>query len=214
LPETTSKHRVVFTKYSPEGRAQYEIDEYIWGETYDKVKGKYVDELFRRQLKYKIAPDDSVYYATTDKYEINIVSPEGELLKRIKKGGQTREVTQEDINKVTLASPQASPVRREYHVPSNVPCIADLFILENGYLLVVTFESKSDDLTLAGDLFDDKGIYRARIRVPKYYRWDHLLSPSKNYAINKNSYLYTLEADAEEENFYVKRYKMIWEKTN
>lgn len=212
LPEQPSQNKVVLAKYAPSGSTLYEIDEYIWGPTYNTIKGKYLDELFRPQLKYKIDSHDNIYYAMTDKYEINKVSSEGELIRKIKKKGQTRKVTQEDIDKAMPSPSGASRVKYEYNIPAHMPCIADLFILDNGYLLVVTFENDIGDSTLGGDLFDDKGIYSARIQIPKYYRWDYLLMPSKNYAISSKNYFYTLEASEDEKDFYVKRYKMIWNK--
>ena len=211
LPKTTSKHRVILTKYTPSGCALYEIDEYFWGQTYDKFKGKYLDELFRPQLKYKIDMFDNIYYAMTDKYEINIVSSKGELIRRIEKKGSPRKVTQEDIDKFMPTSSYDSRIRREYNIPNYMPSVADLFVLDNGYLLVITFENDISDPTLTGDLFDENGIYRRRIQIPKYYKWDFLLAPCKNFAICRNDYFYTLEADKDEENFYINRYKMIWE---
>ena len=91
-------------------------------------------------------------------------------------------------------------------IPKNVPYVADLFILDNDYLLVVTFESRDEDEFLLGDVFDNKGIYRARVQIPKYYRWNFLLAPSKSGAIYKNGYFCTIESDKYEENFWVKRY--------
>jgi hypothetical protein len=205
LPQTTSKHRLVLTKYSAAGKAQCELHEYVWGQTYDKTKGKYVDHLFRPQLKYNIDSHDNIYDAMTDKYEINIVSPGEELIRTIKKRGQARKVTRKDIDKFMPSSSEALRVRQEYNIPEHMPCIADLFVLDNSYILVVTFENDISSSTLAGDLFDDKGLYRARIQIPKYYRWNFLLAPSENNAIYRNNYFYTIEADETEENFYVKR---------
>lgn len=148
----------------------------------------------------------------TDKYEINTVSPNGDLIRKVKKKGQARKVTQKDIDKAMPHSPGSSRVRREYNIPAHMPYMADLFILDNGCLLVITFENEISDPTLAGDLFDDKGIYRARIQVPKYYRWNFLLAPCKNHAIYRNNCFYTLEASEDAKDFYVKRYKMIWDK--
>lgn len=95
-------------------------------------------------------------------------------------------------------------------IPNQMPYIADFFILENNYLLVITFENDIDEEFLSGDLFDEKGIFLARVEVPKYYRWFELIGPGGSNALVKNNYFYTIEADQSEENFWVKRYKIIW----
>ncbi len=78
--------------------------------------------------------------------------------------------------------------------------------------MVITHENEYDEETLAGDLFDEKGVYQTKVNVPKYYgcyRYTEFYGIKKN-ALYKKNHLYTIESDENEENFYVKRYKMIW----
>ena len=77
--------------------------------------------------------------------------------------------------------------------------------------MLITFENDIDEELQAGDLFDEKGIYLAGVEVPKYYRWFELIGPGGSNALVKNNYFYPIEADQPEENFYVKRYKVIWD---
>lgn len=160
---------------------------------------------------YKLGSNDNLYYALSDKYEINIASPQRKLIKKISKSGPSRKMTEKDINKAMDYFPWSSKPRSEIVIPSHVPYIADFFIMENDYLLVITFENDFDKLTLAGDLFDEKGIFQCRIEVPKYYRWFELVGPGTSNAFAKGDSFYTIETDSIEENFYVKRYKVIWE---
>jgi len=81
--------------------------------------------------------------------------------------------------------------------------------LNDGRLLVVTFEKSDDEAFLAGDLFDEKGRFLAAVRVPRYYHWGFLLAPQKSMALVRGDEFYTIEADAEEENFRVKRYEFV-----
>ncbi len=209
LPGKPARNRVALTAYSPQGVVLHEIADYEWGQTYNQAKGKFLDKLFRPQLKYKVDSSGRVYFAMSDSYEINVVSPAGVLLRRIRKSGQARPVTQPDID-MYLPQPVKKPKAiTEYEIPERMPHIADLFVLDNGYLLVVTFENESASPTLAGDLFDEKGVYRNRIEVPKYYRWDFLLAPLKGLAINRKDSLYTVESNAGEDDFALKRYKLI-----
>ena len=161
---------------------------------------------------FKLDPDDNVYFAMSDKYEINIVSPQGQSVKKIVKEGQSRKVTKRDIEILTPPTNGASPYKIEYIAPEHVPYIADFFILDNKHLLVITHENDYDEETLAGDLFDEKGVYQTKVNVPKYYGWyryTEFFGIKKN-ALYKKSHLYTIESDENEENFYIKRYKMIW----
>ena len=134
-----------------------------------------------------------------------MVSPDGKVIKRITKKGKSRKLTQIEINSFKPEKPNSRSVT---DIPENMPYIADLFLLENDFLLVVTFESGEDDDYLIGDLFDDEGIYLARVQVPKYYRWNYLIAPSKRGAVLKNNCFYTIETDDSEENFWIKRYKV------
>lgn len=102
-----------------------------------------------------------------------------------------------------------APYGVEFISPKYMPYIANLFILNNKYLLVITYENDFDEETLAGDLFDEKGIFQNRVEVPKYYNWYYLFAALKSNVIYKNKNFYTIETDESEENFYVKRYKMI-----
>jgi hypothetical protein len=91
-----------------------------------------------------------------------------------------------------------------------LPYIADFFVLNNIFLLVVTFESAEEENFLLGDLFDDEGYYQARVQIPKYYKWNFLLAPVKPGAVYKNGYFSSIESDENEEQFWVNRYKVTW----
>jgi hypothetical protein len=82
--------------------------------------------------------------------------------------------------------------------------------LKDGHLLIVTFEKTGQETSLAGDLFDVNGRFLATVPVPQYYQWDFLLAPRKANALIRNDNLYTIEADADEATFWVKRYRIDW----
>ena len=70
-----------------------------------------------------------------------MVSPDGKVIKRITKKGKSRKLTQIEINSFEPEKPNSRFVT---DIPENMPYIADLFLLENDFLLVVTFESGED----------------------------------------------------------------------
>ena len=205
LPNTTDRQRLVLTKCSPDGVPLHEIHGYEWGQRRDS-SGIYHTDAYRTQIRYKIDSFDNVYYATSNKYEINVVTPEGTIIRRITKRGRSRVLTQTEVDSFRPKKPNSRFVT---DIPENMPYIADLFVLDNDYLLVITFENSGEEVSLIGDVFDEAGIYRAGVRVPKYYRWDFLLAPHKSGAVYKNGYFYTIESDLHEEDFWIKRYKVV-----
>jgi len=212
LPKTKDAQRLVLSKYSPSGELLSEIMEYAW--SIYLIRGEnieYKHPLFKPYGTYKIGPANAVYYTMSDRYEINIVSDQGELLRRIIKKGSARRVTEKDIEIALRDFPWALKPRSEIVIPELMPSIADFFILRNGYLLVITFENGLDENSLSGDLFDSQGIFQAHVKVPKYCDWFSLIGPRGiGRALAEGDHFYTIEADAPEEIFSVKRYKVIW----
>jgi hypothetical protein len=208
LAKARERNRVVLTRCDANGKILKEIASYEWGPR-RRGDGTFEEDLYRIQLKYALDPQDNVCYAFSNKYEVFVVSPEGEAVQTIKKEAKTRKVTKEDIDRLLPPSSSKSPYK--HIIPDNVPPIAGIFPLKNDYLLVVTFEKAGQDTALAGDLFDGGGRLVATVSVPKYYNWDFLLAPQKSRALVRGDYFYAIEADADEENFWVKRYKIVWE---
>ena len=208
LEKTRERNRVVLTRCGPNGKILKEIASYEWGPR-RRGDGTYETDLYRIQLKYALDPQDNVYYAFSNKYEVFVVSPDGDPVRTIKKDGKTRKVTKEDIDPLLPSSSSKSPYK--YIIPERVPSIAGIFPLKDNYLLVVTFEKAGQDMALAGDLFDGGGRLVATVSIPKYYYWDFLLAPQKSRALVRGDYFYSIEADADEEKFWVKRYKIVWE---
>jgi len=204
LPNTTNRQKLILTKCTLDGTAIQRYHDYEWGFRKDPVTGKLHTEAFRPQIRFQLNDRGQLYFAMTDLYEIQKYSADGKPLKKIIKKGKTRDLTPEERESFTSKSPNPRIV---YDIPDHMPSIADLFILENDYLLVVTFESVGD--TLSGDVFDNTGRFLTTVKVPEYYRWDILDSPAKTNAVVKGGRFYTIEADEDEDNFYVRRYKLL-----
>lgn len=201
------RNRVVLTKCAPSGGNFKEIAGYEWGPR-RLGDGKYEDSLYRIQLKYALDTHDNVVYAFSNKYEIFVASPSGDLVRTIARDVKPRKVEKEDVDRLLPDPSKKSPY--QYLVPDRVPAIAGLFPLKDGYLLVVTFDKAGDERSLAGDLFDVNGRFLATVQVPKYHQWDFLLAPMKSKALVWNDGFYAIESDADEEKFWVKRYRIEW----
>lgn len=205
LPNTRDRQLLVLTKCSPAGHPIHEIYEYEWGVRRD-TQGIYHSDPYRTQVKYQVDSRDCLWYAVTDRYEINVVSPDGKLLRKIRKNGQPREVTPAEKDGFKSKDPKSRVVN---DVPDRVPPVANLFLLEDDYLLVITFESHEGDRELVGDVFDGQGIFRGRVGVPKYDGWDGLLAPRKPVAVANGGYFYTIETPEDGSDAVVKRYKIV-----
>jgi len=206
-------HKNVLSKFSPSGRLLEEIYEYATPRPdIDEEKMIFSWPLYFTAGIYKLDSNDNIYYAINNKYVVNVTSPEGQLVKKIIKLGQSRKVSKKDVERVMPPVTETPPFKTEFIAPEHIPYIADFFILDNSYILVITHENDYDEETLAGDLYDEKGIFQNRVEVPIYYLWniDTYTSHIKKKALYKKNHFYTIESDKNEENFYVKRYKVIW----
>lgn len=205
LPKTRDRQLLALTKGTPEGKPLLRVHEYEWGLTQDG-RGVYHREAFQRQLKYQIDGEDRLWYVSTDRYEIHIVSPEGRLVRTIVKKGAPRKPAEEEIAEFKAANAKYKTIT---DIPGRVPPIADIFLIDPDLVLIVTFESLPAETTLVGDIFDRRGRFRGRTRVPKYDGWDFLMAPSKPSALARGGFFYTIETSADGDEISVKRYKIM-----
>lgn len=208
------KHALI--KLSPSGKFLGEILEYR------DLEGEYFFQPFQeKNIQYiylyppfgtfKLDVEDFVYYAVSDKYEINVISPQGEFVRKIIKATKTRKITEKDTSrKISNFKKTLSRYGRvEFFIPECMPAIADFFVFENKYILVVTYENPLHSLILKGDLFDNEGNFLSNVDVPRYHNWSHWGILFKNGAIYKNNHFYTIEYK-DDDSLIVKRYKVNW----
>lgn len=208
LPTTRDRQLLVLTKCTAEGKPVHEVYEYEWGVRRD-TQGFYHSDAYRAQVKFQIDPHDVLWYVVTDRYEINAVSPEGKLVRRIIKRGQPRKLTSAEIEGLKPKDPNSRMIT---DIPDRVAPIANFFLLADGSILAVTFESREGDKELVGDVFDNQGILRGRTRVPKYDGWDGLLAPRKPAALVSGGLFYTIETPDDGSDAMVKRYRIVMTK--
>ncbi len=208
--------RFALMKLSPSGKFLGEIFEYR------DLEGEYYFQPYLENIEYvylyppfgtfKLDAEDFVYYAVSDKYEINVISPQGEFVRKITKTTKTRNVTEKDTSS-TISKLKKIHSRFgnkvEFIIPDRMPAISDFFVFENKYILVTTYENPFDSSTIRGDLFDNEGNFLSNVDVPKYQGWSHWGILFKKGAIYKNNYFYTIEYK-DEDGRIVKRYKVNW----
>jgi hypothetical protein len=76
-------------------------------------------------------------------------------------------------------------------------------------VLAITYESLENERELVGDVFDGRGIFRARVRVPKYDGWNFNIAPSKPLALASGGFFYTVETAANGDEISVNRYRIV-----
>jgi hypothetical protein len=130
--------------------------------------------VFKPRLIYKINHKDIIYFGYPDKYEINICSPEGKLLKKIVRSYEPIPVTKKDKEEVLR---QFSEQLSEQGMPENLikqviknttfakykPVYWGFTLMENGWLFVVV--DYTDEGQAIIDLFDKEGRYIAQFKT-------------------------------------------------
>jgi hypothetical protein len=129
---------------------------------------------FRAQVITTVAENDFIYLGYPDKYEINVYSPKGKLVKKITRDYDPIPVSEKDKeNFVKMASENLPDLFTEdirEKAFKNIkyrkykPAYQGLILMENGWLAVIV-DSIEDEYTLF-DVFDQEGKYIAHFKTP------------------------------------------------
>jgi len=146
--------------------------------------------------------DDSVLWGNSKKYELQILNPEGKLVRkviRICKPVKITEIEKKDLeerySRTSVAKYGFKPI-----FPKHYPFFQDISVDEEGRIFVLTFERVSmEERFYYLDIFDSEGRYIGKTPMKK--RLSGLFWKKKK--------LYTIEED-EDGYQSVKRYKVTW----
>lgn len=149
---------------------------------------------FRAIFTWQIRRDDNIVYGFPETYEIQILSPEGEGLKKITKDYKPIAVTEEEKEEERKKHPpEIKPVFPKFYPPFRT------FTLDEKDRIFVQTREKTEEKTgYFYDIFDAEGRYIAKVPL------------EANPIIWKKGKLYALYED-EKGLQMVKRYKVIWE---
>jgi len=143
---------------------------------------------------FKVLPDDNLLYGESKNYELQILSPEGRILKRIIKEYDPIPVTDKDkeFRRRNIQKGQ------KVEFPSHHPAFYGFFLDDTGKIYVRTWQEPLDKERYLCDVFDSEGRYIARIPL------------SIRPQVWKKSKIYTIEED--DEGFHqIKRYQVFWD---
>lgn len=158
--------------------------------------------LIKPTMPFNVSQEDNIIWAVSTKYEINIIGPEGTLLKNITKDYVPVKIKEEDKEKIYLKifKRKTIPPGKKAELPKYFHPIGSIHMDNEGRIFVRT-PQKSENGFYYYDVFGSEGKYMAK--VPLKTIQDTPLVWEKNK-------LYTIEQD-EEGYQYIKRYKVTWE---
>ena len=152
---------------------------------------------------YQIDSKGNIYYGRNREYEINIYTPEGRLVKSIRKEFQPQKITDEDKEEIlgrldSVSGMTPVNLREMFEFPKTFPPFQYFSIDEADRMIVRTWEKGEEPDEFVHDIFDSEGRFIAQ-------------SVSKiNISIWKNGKAYAIE-ETDEGFQVIKRYSVRWE---
>jgi hypothetical protein len=131
---------------------------------------------FRPSVRYILTDSDLIYLGWPDKYEINVYSPEGKMVKKITRDYDPMPVRDKDkdgffkrLSESTSASgllkeDMMKKVFQKIEFPKFKPAYQSFTLMDNGWLAVVVDAIEGEYTHI--DLFDRDGKYIAQFQTP------------------------------------------------
>lgn len=129
---------------------------------------------FRPRVITTVTDNDFIYLGYPDKYEINVYSPEGKLIRKITRDSDPIPVSKKDKEDFVKRYSENLPsiftedikekAFKNIKYPKYKPAYQGFTLMENGWLCVIV-NSVEDEYTLL-DLFDQEGKYIANFETP------------------------------------------------
>jgi hypothetical protein len=127
---------------------------------------------FRPWVVFRMTDDDFIYLGYPDKYEINVYSPEGILVRKITRDYDPIPVSEKDKKSFgesyysLLPGDLKEKVLAKVEYPKYKPAYKGFALMENGWLIVIV-ESVAEEYTLF-DIFDQDGRYIANFKTTAF----------------------------------------------
>lgn len=145
----------------------------------------------------------NIYYGRNRDYEINMYTPEGKLIKSIRKEFQPQKITEEDKEEIlsrldSVPTAGAVNLREMFEFPKMFPPYQSFTVDEKGRIIVRTWEKGKEKDEFVHDIFDPEGRFIAQY------------TSRINISVWKNDNAYA--ADENEEGFnIIKKYLVRWD---
>jgi hypothetical protein len=149
-------------------------------------------------LYFEITKDNNIVWGFSDKYELQVLNPEGELERRITKDYKPVKINEKEKEIIRERYARLATLGMSYKLnfPKYFPPFESLTIDDKGRIFIGTYE-KTEDGWEYHDVFDAEGRYIVRVPLQATpYIW-------------KKNRMYSIYRDEEGYRF-VKRYKVTW----
>jgi hypothetical protein len=163
--------KLFLRKFNPDGKLIHQISESIEKPRSPDEKR----EAFPKITLYTVRKDDSVVWAATHQYELNLMDGNGNVFLKIKKELNPVELT-EEIKQRVIA--YRGGTEDQYSFPKVLPPIRYICADDNNRIFVCTYESQAEDKYIY-DIFDKNGrcVENVAIRgLPMFFKNGYLYS--------------------------------------
>jgi hypothetical protein len=124
--------------------------------------------LYHDIFYYQIDPNNCLYYGDSSRYEIRQTTSDGQLKKIIKKKGRRIPTAKQDLANLMKDFPELK--EQDTEMSETKPFFLDFHVLNKIGLLVGTYVNDWNSKGILNcDLFDQDGVYIAKVKVPRYY---------------------------------------------
>lgn len=156
---------------------------------------------------YDLDSSNCLYYGDSSRYEIHQMTPEGRVIKIIKKKAKRIRTTSKDLGNYLKDFPEMKD--QDYEMSETKPFFFDVHILDKIGLLVGTYEDEwNGEGILFCDLFDQDGFYIAKVKAPRYYAKDQDVSSEQRNRLFKNGRCYSLIYNEKDETLELVRHSV------
>jgi len=158
--------------------------------------------ILRPTFYFDIFTNDNIILGHSEKYELDILNPEGKLIKKILKKHRRMRIRDDDKDFYRERYESFIKIGGKLKFPDSFPCFSDIAVDDKGRIFVKTFErEKNKKDTFYFDLFDEEGKYLAKMPI--------VISLNRD-SVWKNGKLYTVETSQEGVPM-VKRFKVSFD---
>lgn len=136
---------------------------------------------YQSRVQWTVGPDDRIYVARGETYEIELYAPAGTQIATIRRAFDRARVTAVDRDSVSVwverraeqAGPYEDLVRKNVEIREVKPAIADIVVSDDDYFWV-RIHTENDWTEHSWDVLDPRGRYLGTVSLPPRLRVEHI----------------------------------------